>query len=85
MQQSWLFLGVAAAAGIIMAVQGSMNSALSKIIGTLEGSFLVHVVGLTIVALLLFIFGLGDGNLGQMRAAPWYLYLGGILNVLSMV
>ena len=81
--QAWLFLGVAALAGIIMAVQGTMNSALGKVIGTLEGSFLVHLVGLVIVALMLFIFGLGDASLGlgRMREAPWYLYLGGILNV----
>lgn len=79
--QAWLFLGVAAAAGVLMALQGSINGALGKIIGVLEGNFLLHVVGLTIVALLLFIFGLGNGSFSRMSEAPWYLYLGGILNV----
>lgn len=79
--QAWLFLGVAALAGILMALQGSMNGALGKVIGVLEGNFLLHVVGLTIVALLLFIFGLGNGSFTRMQEAPWYLYLGGVLNV----
>jgi transporter family-2 protein len=79
--QAWLFLAVAALAGMLMAVQGSMNGALGKIIGVLEGNFLLHVVGLTVVALMLFIFGLGDGSLARMHEAPWYLYLGGLLNV----
>ncbi len=80
--QAWAFLIIAALAGVLMALQGAINGALSKIIGTLEGSFLLHVVGLTIVALLLFVFGLGDGSLNKMPQAPWYLYLGGVLNVL---
>jgi len=79
--QAWLFLGMAAAAGILMAVQGSMNSALGKVIGVLEGNLLLHVVGLAIVALMLFIFGLGNGSFSRMQEAPWYLYLGGLLNV----
>ena len=33
--QSWFFLAIAAAAGVLMAVQGSMNGAMSKIIGVL--------------------------------------------------
>ena len=79
--QAWLFLGVAALAGVFMAVQGAMNGALGKIIGVLEGNFLLHVVGLTVAALLLFVFGLGNGSFARMPEAPWYLYLGGLLNV----
>lgn len=79
--QAWLFLGVAAAAGVLMAIQGSLNGALSKIIGVLEGNFILHVVGLLLVALLLFVCGLGRGDLNKMGEAPWYLYLGGVINV----
>ncbi len=64
-----------------MALQGSINGALGKIIGTLEGNFTVHAIGLAAVALLLFAFGLGRGDLGKVAAAPWYLYLGGVINV----
>jgi len=79
--QSWIFLVFAVASGILMALQGSINGALGKIIGTLEGNFMVHAIGLAAVALLLFAFGLGRGDLGKFAEAPWYLYLGGIINV----
>jgi len=74
-------LGVAAAAGVLMAIQGSLNGALSKVIGVLEGNFILHVVGLLLVAALLFVCGLGRGDLGKLGEAPWYLYLGGVINV----
>ena len=77
----WLFLGVAAGAGMLMAIQGSLNGALSKIIGVLEGNFILHAVGLVIVAILLFLCGLGRGDLSRVGEAPWYLYLGGVINV----
>ena len=79
--QAWLCLGLAAAAGILMAIQGSLNGALGKVIGVLEGNFVLHTVGLVIVAALLFVFGLGRGDLSKMGEAPWYLYLGGVINV----
>lgn len=78
--QTWLFLAIAAASGVLMALQGSLNSALSKIIGVLEGSLLVHLLGLLTVALLLYVCGLGRGDLSRAGEAPWYLYLGGALN-----
>ena len=78
--QTWLFLIIAAVSGVLMALQGALNSALSKIIGVLEGSLLVHLVGLLTVAALLFLCGLGRGDLGRMGEVPWYLYLGGVLN-----
>ena len=63
--QTWLYLLIAAGAGVLMALQGSLNGALSKIIGTLEGSFAVHLLGLVTVALLLFVCGLGRGDLSR--------------------
>lgn len=78
--QTWLFLAIAAASGVLMALQGSLNSALSQIIGVLEGSLVVHLLGLVTVAALLYIFGLGRGDLSRVGEAPWYLYLGGLLN-----
>lgn len=80
--QTWLFLAIAAASGVLMALQGSLNSALSKVIGVLEGSLTVHILGLLTVAALLFLCGLGRGDLSRIGEAPWYLYLGGVLNAL---
>lgn len=63
-----------------MAVQGTFNSALSKAVGLLEASFVVHVVG-TIVGAVLLLVGLGKGSLRNISDAPWYSYLGGLLGV----
>ena len=73
---------VAAIAGIAMAIQGSLNAVLGKIIGLLETTFIVHLVGTTVVLLALFVFRLGAGDLSQFRDAPWYTYIGGALGVL---
>lgn len=77
-----LALLVAAAAGITMAVQGSLNAVLSKSIGLLETTFVVHLLGTIVVMLALFAFRLGAGDLGMWKEAPWYTYLGGALGVL---
>ena len=79
--QGLVFLLIAAGAGILMAVQGSLNSALSKVIGVLEGNFILHAIGLLVVVIMLFILGLGKGDLNAVGKAPWYLYLGGVINV----
>lgn len=69
-------------AGISMAVQGSLNAALGKIIGLLEATFIVHAIGTTTIILALYVFQLGRGNLGNIPQAPWYLYLGGLISVI---
>lgn len=76
-----LALSLALVSGALMAVQGSMNTALSKVIGLLETTFIVHVIGTIVVVILLFILNMGAGNLQAVREAPWYLYLGGVISV----
>lgn len=66
-------------AGISMALQGSLNTVLSKIIGLLEANFVVHVIGAVVLVVLL-LFRLGQGDLTRMGDAPWYSYLGGLLS-----
>ena len=53
----------AAVAGITMAVQGTLNSLLSKATGLLETTFWVQLTGAVVSALLLFVFRLGAGGL----------------------
>ncbi|MBF7082671.1 DMT family transporter [Desulfallas sp. Bu1-1] len=77
-----LALLIAALSGVTMALQGSLNAALGKIIGLLETTFVVNLVGLAVVSSLLFVFRPGDGDWHRYAEAPWYLYLGGILGVL---
>ena len=75
-----LALLLAALSGLLMAFQGSLNTALGKAVGLLEGTFVVHIVG-SVLALGLILIGLGQGNLGDLAHAPWYTYLGGVLSV----
>jgi len=76
-----LALLIAALAGVTMALQGTLNSALGKVIGLLETTLLVNAVGLIFTALLLFVFRVGSGDWQRYSQAPWYLYLGGVLGV----
>ncbi len=72
---------IAVAAGATMAFQGAINAALGKIVGILEATFVVHLVGLVFVIVLLFVLQLGGGSLIKAGQVPWYLYLGGVLGV----
>ena len=64
-----------------MALQGSLNASLSKVIGLVETTFLVHLIGTVILAVMLFIFHVGHGNLSLWQNAPWYSYLGGVISI----
>lgn len=77
-----LALLIAALAGVTMAVQGSLNTALGKVIGLLETTFVVHLVGLLLAGFLVFVLRLGSGNWQRCGDVPWYFYLGGLLGVL---
>lgn len=68
--------------GISMAAQGSLNSVMGKVTGTLEAVFIVHIIGTLVTAVGLFALKLGSGSLLKVPEAPWYAYLGGILGVI---
>lgn len=67
--------------GVLMAVQGSLNTALSKVVGLLETTFVVHITGTILLVVLLFGLRMGKGNLTALSEAPWYAYLGGVVGV----
>ena len=81
MTRYWLALLLACVSGILMAVQGSVNTALSKVIGLLEATFIVQISGTLLIAIVIFIFRMGKGDLSILPQAPWYSYLGGIIGV----
>lgn len=72
---------IAALAGASMAVQGTLNALLGRKAGSLEASFIVHVVGAAILGAVL-LSGLSQGSLKRAFEAPWYAFLGGPLSVL---
>ncbi len=76
------YLSIAALSGAAMALQGTLNAALGKIVGIWESTLIVHLVGTITSLLIILVLGIGFGSLGKVGSAPWYAYLGGILNVL---
>ncbi|MGB4504891.1 MAG: DMT family transporter [Syntrophaceticus sp.] len=76
-----LLIGIIA--GVSMALQGSLNTILSKAIGLLEATFVVHVIGV-IALIVLLLLRLGNGSLARMGEAPWYAYLGGLLSIVIL-
>ncbi len=78
--ETWPLL-IAALSGIAMAIQGTVNSALGKVVGLLESTFIVHLTGLLLAAILLLFYRSGSGRLNFFQA-PWYSYTGGVLGVL---
>ncbi|MGE5544999.1 MAG: DMT family transporter [Bacillota bacterium] len=79
---NWTFLLIAMLAGAAMAVQGTMNSVLGKVIGLWESTLVVHIIGLVTVLGVILITGVGFHGLAKSGQAPWYVYLGGLLNVI---
>ncbi|MEG6617161.1 DMT family transporter [Peptococcaceae bacterium 1198_IL3148] len=76
-----LALIVAAVSGMAMALQGTLNSALGKVIGLWETTLVVHFIGAGIVAVLIFGFKGGASDLDKWLQAPWYTYLGAVLSI----
>lgn len=67
--------------GVLMAVQGSLNTALAKVMGLWETTFVVHVTGTLVLAVVLFAHRFGRGETVAFFQAPWYAYLGGVVGV----
>ena len=78
---NWLIWVLPCLAGMLMAVQGSINGQVGKLIGMLESNFLMHAVGLGIIFVLLFVIGIGEGDWSALPGLPWYGYLSGLINV----
>ena len=79
---NWLYLAIAALSGAAMALQGTFNAALGKIVGVWQSTLLVHIIGLITVVLIIAVIGSGFTGLNKIGSVPWYAFLGGILNVL---
>lgn len=72
---------LALVSGVLMAVQGSLNTAMAKVVGLWEATFVVHITGTLLLVVILFAIRAGKGGLGSLAQAPWYAYLGGVAGV----
>jgi transporter family-2 protein len=79
MKGRFLFLLLAALSGSLMAIQGTFNSLLGKIIGLLESTFSVHLIGTLTAGVLL--LALGNGSFSKASQVPWFAWLGGPIGV----
>jgi transporter family-2 protein len=76
-----LYLGIAALSGAAMAVQGTLNSVLTKMVGIWESILIVHVIGTVTAVIALMVMGMHFAGFTKLEQVPWYVYLGGVLNV----
>ncbi|MEW5783552.1 MAG: DMT family transporter [Bacillota bacterium] len=76
---------IAAVAGITMAIQGSLNAVLGRVVGLLEATLIIHVVGTIVALTALLTIRFGSGGLSLFKEAPWFTYLGGALGVLIVI
>lgn len=76
MTQFWFFL-LTIIGGAIWGAQASINSALGKKIGTLEGAFVNFAVGTLILAIIVLFFG--KGNILQVVTVPKWQLVGGFM------
>jgi transporter family-2 protein len=70
---------LAACSGSLMAIQGTFNSTLGKIIGYIESSLVVQLTGTILAGIL--ILAVGNGSFAKAGEVPWYAWLGGVLGV----
>jgi transporter family-2 protein len=77
-----LYLLIALLSGMAMAVQGSLNSALGKIIGLVNATLIVHVIGTITVSAIVLLSSSDRQELHKLTQVPWYTLLGGILSVI---
>lgn len=75
-----IFLSAAFFAGVAMAGQGAMNSAVSKAIGLSESTFVVHLTA-TMAMIIILVFNIGKGDWAKYTKVPFYYYAGGLIGV----
>lgn len=79
---NWIYLLLAALAGSAMAVQGTWNAALGKALGIWQSTLTVHVIGTITVLIIMLVIGVNFGSFAKISSVPFYMLLGGVLNVI---
>lgn len=76
------YLLLAGISGAAMALQGTLNGALGKVLGVWESTFIVHLIGLVTTLFFILVLRIGFANFSRLGEVSWYYYLGGFLNVI---
>lgn len=80
--QNLFYWALAALSGAAMALQGTFNAAMGKIIGVWQSTLAVHIIGTAVTLVIILLWGMSFSSFGKAGELPWYAWLGGILNVL---
>lgn len=75
--ENLFYLGLAIAAGVCTALQTSINTALSRTIGSLESSLISFITGTLLLLVLVLLFG--KGQLSLIPTVPKWQLIGGFL------
>ena len=73
---------VAIVGGLAIGVQSFSAGILGDRIGVMESTFIIHLGGLVLSALILLF--LRGGNLSAWKAVPWYILIGGFFGVIIL-
>jgi transporter family-2 protein len=83
MVQTAIVVIVGSIGGIAVGVQSPIAGAMSQRVGMLSTSFLIHLSGLVITALLL--FSRGGEKIQEWRSLPWYMLGAGVFGVILYI
>ncbi len=77
-----LYILAAIAIGASLSLQPPINAAMARILGSsLLAATISIAISLVLVAVVWLVFGKGGGDLGQVRALPWWVIVGGAIGV----
>ena len=79
---SVVHLAAAVAIGVCLALQPPINALMARTLGSSLLAAVVSIaISLAVVVPVWLVVGQGDGDLGQVRALPWWVLLGGTFGV----
>ncbi len=74
-----LAVAVGVGAGCLVGMQAPINSRLGKSVGSVQAATFSFLVGTALLLVISAFVNGGLGNLGQVRAVPWWALVGGLL------
>lgn len=78
MSREQILILTTAFAGGLVALQAPINSTLGRSVGTFAAASISFIVGTVALVAITVVIGGGFGQIGEVRALPWYYLLGGL-------
>lgn len=83
MVQTVIVIIIGLIGGVAVGIQSPVAGAMSQRVGMMSTSFLIHLSGMVISALLL--FSRGGEKINEWRSLPWYMLGAGIFGVILYI